>query len=186
VGTTETMSDPRGREELFSNAYVRRVYRTALAVWAVVGLMLLVNRGLPAVLGWSFGAAVSLGSLRLLELTVLLLVHPSLNLSPGRIAMLLNLKLPLLTVLLAGLVWAAMEGKISIFALAAGLTLAPAVITLKAVGAWLLTVTPATETRVPRRTTGAALPRSLDPRQGKISPALRELASGAWRLTSGD
>src|SRR5215212_519883 len=84
VGTTETMTDTGTRDELFSNAYVRRVYRTALVVWAVVGLMLLINRGLPAMLGWSFGAAVGLGSLRLLELTVLLLVHPSLNLSPGR------------------------------------------------------------------------------------------------------
>lgn len=139
--------DTDAQDGLFSNGYLRRVYRTTLWVWAVVAVLLFVNQGLPAFLGLTMGTAISVGSLRLLELTVLLFLRPGVVTKPNQVAVLLNLKLPLLTVLLGGAVWASVIGVANIFALVGGIVLVQAVIVLKAVGAWLVTVQATADSR---------------------------------------
>src|SRR5688572_16345681 len=94
MGKADELLDADAQDGLLSNGYLRRVYRTTLWVWAVVATLLLVNQGLPAFLGLTMGTAISVGSLRLLELTVLLFLRPGVVTKPNQVAVLLNLKLP--------------------------------------------------------------------------------------------
>jgi hypothetical protein len=142
VGKADGLLDADEQDGLLSNGYLRRVYRTTLWAWAVLAAVLFTNQGLPAFLGLTMGTVIAVGSLRLLELTVLLFLRPGVVTRPNQVAVLLNLKLPLLTVLLAGAVWASMIGVANIFALVGGIVLVQGVIVLKAVGAWLLTIMP--------------------------------------------
>jgi hypothetical protein len=142
MGKADELLDADEQDGLLSNGYLRRVYRTTLWAWAVLAAVLFTNQGLPAFLGLTMGTVIAVGSLRLLELTVLLFLRPGVVTRPNQVAVLLNLKLPLLTVLLAGAVWASMVGVANIFALVGGIVLVQGVIVLKAVGAWLLTIMP--------------------------------------------
>jgi hypothetical protein len=174
-------------EGLFGAGYLRRVYRTTGVAWAVLALLLLAHFGLSAFIGLSVGAAIAVGSLWVLEMTVLYLLHPGLNLTPRRIAVLLNLKLPALTVLLAGAMWAVTSGVANVFALFAGISLVQLVIVLKAVGAWLLTILPPVDARAFSRQTVPALPRDAFKAQLRAAfRSKRRRISAVWRLASGD
>lgn len=129
-------------EELYGDGYFGRVYRTSLIVFALVALMLAGRAGLPALIGFSYGAAVSLGSLKLVELMVRWVLRPDLPWNRARMSVLMMLKLPFLTVIIAGAAWMAVHGIANVFALVGGLAMAPAVIFLKTAGAGLLTVLP--------------------------------------------
>ncbi len=142
----DTPKTERGEEPL-EIGYLRRVYQTTMVVWAVLGLLAFAHGGLRSALGFSLGVAITLGSLQTIEWTVRFLFHPGMELTPGKIALLLNLKLPMLTLVLAGAVWAAVSGAASLLALVGGITLVPAVIVLKAVGAWLVSVMPSAPSR---------------------------------------
>src|SRR5437899_12366104 len=130
-------------QELYGEGYFGRVYRTSLAVFALVAMMAAGRGGLPALIGLSYGAAVSLGSLRLIELMVRWFLRPELPWNRARISLLMVLKLPLLTVIVAGAAWLSVHGIANVFALVGGLALAPAVIFLKTAGAALVTALPA-------------------------------------------
>ena len=130
-------------QELYGEGYFGRVYRTSLAVFALIAMMVAVaGRGLPALVGFSYGAVVSLGSLKLIEWMVRWFLRPELPWNRARVSLLMVLKLPLLTVILAGAAWLSVHGIANVFALVGGLALAPAVIFLKTAGAGLLTALP--------------------------------------------
>src|SRR5437773_1591208 len=129
-------------EELYGEGYFGRVYRTSLIVFALVALMLAGRAGLPALIGFSYGAAVSLGSLKVVELMVRWFLRPNLPWNRARVSLLMVLKLPLVSVIIAAAAWMAVHGIANVFALVGGLGMAPAMIVLKTAGAALLTVLP--------------------------------------------
>src|SRR5436190_1579122 len=129
-------------EELYGEGYFGRVYRTSLIVFALVAMMIAGRGGLPALIGFSYGGAVSLGSLKLVELMVRWLLRPDLPWNRARVSLLMVLKLPLVSVIIAAAAWMAVHGIANVFALVGGLGMAPAMIVLKTAGAALLTVLP--------------------------------------------
>jgi hypothetical protein len=161
-------------EELYGEGYFGRVYRTSLAVFVLVALMVAGRGGLPAVIGYSYGAAVSLGSLKLIELMVRWFLRPELPWNRARVSLLMVLKLPFLTVILAGAAWMSVHGVANVFALVGGLGLAPAVIFLKTAGAGLLNVLPSLPVPTARTAKSGARP----PRPGTARPALPQPVPG--------
>src|SRR5262249_9801610 len=98
------MDRPAGKntlEELYGEGYFSRVCGRSLIVFALVAMMLAGRGGLPALIGFSYGAAVSLGSLKLVELMVRWFLRPDLPWDRARISLLMVLKLPLLSVIIA-------------------------------------------------------------------------------------
>src|SRR5437870_10625565 len=106
---TETISDNnpgRMRHQTTANldaldeqcglAFIARIYRTSLLVWAVTALLIAGRFGLASFVGLSMGAAIALGSLRVIELTVRVLVRPEVQMDARRFMLILFLKLPLL------------------------------------------------------------------------------------------
>ena len=55
-------------EEQYDEGYFGRVYRTSVVVFGIAAVMLYGRGGLPALIGFTYGAAVSLASLRAIEL----------------------------------------------------------------------------------------------------------------------
>src|SRR5437867_16879 len=94
--------------EQYGEGFLGRVYRTTLVVWAITALIvsgrtILWGIAGPAVLiGFTLGTAIALGSLRLIELTVRNLVRPDVQIQARRFRVLCLVKLPVLTVVLAG------------------------------------------------------------------------------------
>src|SRR5205823_5290820 len=129
-------------QELYGEGYFGRVYRTSSIVFALVAMMIAGRGGLTALIGFTYGAAVSLGSLKLVELMVRWFLRPELPWNRARVSLLMVLKLPLLSVIVAAAAWMAVHGIANVFALVGGLGMAPAVIFLKTAGAALITVLP--------------------------------------------
>jgi hypothetical protein len=138
-----TTEPPDVLEEQWGLAFITRVYRTSLLVWAVMALLIGSRFGLASFIGLSIGAALALGSLRLIELTVRALVRPDAQVSTRQFTLVLFLKLPLLTVIMLGVVRAVMDGYANVFAFVGGVALVHAVIVLKAVGRWVIAPMPA-------------------------------------------
>lgn len=125
-------------EELYGEGYFPRVYRTSLVSFVVLALILGGRWGWPGLIGLSYGAAISLGSLRAIEWAVRALFQPGVRLNPRFLVALIVLKLPLLAVVLAGGAWLAVHQLANPFALAGGVVLVQAVMFLKAVGSLLV------------------------------------------------
>jgi hypothetical protein len=158
-------------EEQFGEGYFGRVYRTSIGVFLVVAAMLSGCGGLPAVVGFAYGAALSLASLRLIEMGVRYLLHPGMSLNRARISMLMVLKLPVLALVLSGAAWLVTHHLANVFALVGGLALTQAVIVLKTVGASLV----AAVSPEPRATEAARA------RRTKTTPAHRERPTAGAR-----
>lgn len=142
------MSPSKGAlDEQDGDGYFGRVYRTSLIVFVSAAALVSGRGGLPALMGLSYGAAISLGGLRAIELVVRGLFRPGVRLNPKWVTALLVLKLPLLSVVLAGGAWLAVHHLANPFALAGGLALAQAVMFLKAVGSLLVSAFPAEPAR---------------------------------------
>jgi hypothetical protein len=129
-------------EELYGEGYFSRVYRTAWIVFAVVAMMLGGRAGLPALVGFAYGGVVSLGSLKVVELMVRWFLRPDLPWNRARVGLLMVLKLPFLTMVVALGAWMSVHGIANVFALVGGLALAPTVIFLKTASVGLLNVLP--------------------------------------------
>jgi hypothetical protein len=134
VTAVDNRFDKGALEGQYGAGFIGRVYRTTLVAWATVALLLFNHYGLAAVLGLSIGTAVSLGSLYSVELTVRLLTRPGVHAGGRYFTLLLFLKLPLLTAVMAAAVWAVLSGVANVFTLVAGVALVHGVILLKAVG----------------------------------------------------
>ncbi len=89
-------------EEQYDEGYFGRVYRTSVVVFGIGAVMLYGRGGLPALIGFTYGAAVSLASLRAIELFARHFLRPERHLNRARIAMLMVLKLPVLGLVLSG------------------------------------------------------------------------------------
>lgn len=136
-------------EELYGEGYFPRVYRTSLVSFAVLALLVGGRWGWPGLIGLSYGAAISLGSLRAIEWAVRALFRPGVRLNPRFLVALIVLKLPLLAVVLAGGAWLAVHQFANPFALAGGVVLVQAVMFLKAVGSLLVARQAAVPARSP-------------------------------------
>jgi hypothetical protein len=170
----------RALDEQYGEGYFSRVYRTSLIVFAVAAALVSGRGGWPALIGLSYGTAISLGGLRAIEIVVRGLFRPGVRLNPKWVTALMVLKLPLLSVVLAGAAWLAVHHLANPFALVGGLALVQAVIFLKAVGSLLVSALPApavtvspawmraepwlnAAARARMRPTGAAYPASSGP-----------------------
>ena len=123
--------------------FIRRIYRTSLAVWAFVALMVYTRWGWTAVLGLGVGTAIALGSLRGLEWAVRNVITPGANAAAARRVVVLGLiKMIGIGVLLAGVIVAGQKLQanmlVLLLSLAGGFLLVHVVILLKAAGLWLL------------------------------------------------
>jgi hypothetical protein len=133
--------------------FVRRVYRTSVIVYAVVGVYVLGYAGVSAWSGLTAGVALALGSLRLIEWSVAwfvsLLSAPAGAEGPhgagassaagrGALLVIAGAKYALLGLVVASVVWLAGKEFLSLPAFVGGVALVHAVIALKAVGAWLV------------------------------------------------
>ena len=125
-------------EEQYDEGYFGRVYRTSVVVFGIAAVMLYGRGGLPALIGFTYGAAVSLASLRAIELFARHFLRPERHLKRARVAMLMVLKLPVLGLVLSGAAWLAAHQVANVFALVGGVALVQTVIFLKTVGAALV------------------------------------------------
>jgi hypothetical protein len=130
-------------DEQYGEGYFSRVYRTSLIVFAVAAALVSGRGGWPALIGLTYGAAISLGGLRAIEIVVRGLFRPGVRLNPKWVTALMVLKLPLLSIVLAGAAWLSVHHLANPFALVGGLALVQAVIFLKAVGSLLVSALPA-------------------------------------------
>lgn len=123
---------------MIDEGFVGRVYRTSAIVWAFGALVTWSFAGLHAVVGWTFGSAVSVGLLAGIEWIVRKAVTPG-NLRAKRI--LTNVALlhwPVILAVMALAIWLSGQRTAYLIAFAAGLSLTQAVIMLKAVGMLVL------------------------------------------------
>jgi hypothetical protein len=118
------------------------VYRTALLACLIGAPAALIGGGLSGVIGFAYGAALALVSMRTIELTVRRLFCPEVRMARVWFGALVTLKFLLLAVLLTGAVWLATLGLVNLYAVVAGVALVHAVILMKAVEAWLLEALP--------------------------------------------
>ncbi len=125
-------------EDQYGEGYFHRVYRTSLIAFVVLTALAWGRGGLPAVIGLSYGAVLSLGGLRAIEFVVRGLFRPGVRLNPRWIVALMVLKLPLLTLALGGAAWMVVRQIANPFALVGGVALVQAVMFLKAVGSLLV------------------------------------------------
>jgi hypothetical protein len=149
---------------------MRRVYRTSVIVYAVVAVYTLAYAGVTAWVGLTAGVALALASLRLIEWSVkTVLVSPAAERDeedsaprvagrPARsrakaiLTLIAGAKYGVLGLIVAGAVWLAGTGGLSLPAFVGGIALVHAVIALKAVGAWLVGPTKAREKSISRKT----------------------------------
>jgi hypothetical protein len=136
-------------EEQYGEGYFGRVYRTSLLVFAIAAALAWGRGGLPGLVGLAYGAAISLGSLRAIEIVVRGLFRPEVRLNRRVMVALLILKLPLLAVVLGGAAWLIVQQIANPFALVGGVALVQAVMFLKAVGSLLGSQHAAEPARVP-------------------------------------
>jgi hypothetical protein len=129
-------------DEPYGDGYFTRVYRTSLVVFAMAALLVCGRGSLPGLIGLSYGAAVSFGSLRAIEMIVRGFFRPGVRWKQRQVAALMVLKLPVLSVALAGAAWLTVQHLANAFALVGGLALVHAVIVLKAVGSVLVSALP--------------------------------------------
>ncbi len=118
--------------------FIGRVYRTCAYVWAFVALAIWSYFGGHAALGWTFGAAISVGLLFAIEWIVRKAVRPG-NVRAKRVltnAALLHWPIILGTMALA--IWFGQRRVAYLIAFIAGLSLTQVVIVLKALGAKLV------------------------------------------------
>ena len=134
-------------EDQYGDGYFTRVYRTSLIALAVMAMLVGGRLGMAGLIGLVYGAAASLGGLRVFELVVPALFRPGVQLKPRWVVALMILKLPLLSAVLAGAAWLAVRGYANPFTLVGGLALTQAVMFLKAVGALLVSALPAEPAR---------------------------------------
>jgi hypothetical protein len=135
-------------DEPYGEGYFGRVYRTSLIVFAAAAVLAGSRGGLPGLIGLAYGAAISLGSLRAIEMVVRGVFRPGMRCNQRQVVALMVLKLPLLSIALGGAAWMVVRNLANPFALVGGVTLVQAVIFLKAVGASLLSALPAEPARV--------------------------------------
>jgi hypothetical protein len=135
-------------DEQYGEGYFGRVYRTSLILFAMAAVLVAGRGGLPGLVGLAYGAALSLGSLWAIERVVRGLFRPGVRLNPRWVVALMVLKLPLLSIALAGAAWMVVQQIANPFALVGGVALVQAVIFLKAVGASLVSALPAEPARV--------------------------------------
>jgi len=128
--------------EQYGEGFIGRVYRTTLVVWAITALIVSGRFGPAALVGFTLGTAIALGSLRLIELTVRNLVRPDVQIQARWFRVLCLVKLPVLTIVMAGAAWAVMSGRANVFALVGGVALVHAVIFLKTVSGLLVASLP--------------------------------------------
>lgn len=147
VMTNDESTGKEALDEQYGEGYFSRVYRTSLIVFAVAAVLVTGRGGWPALIGLSYGAAISLGGLRAIEIVVRGLFRPGVRLNPKWVTALMVLKLPLLSIVLAGAAWLAVHHLADPFALVGGLALVQAVIFLKAVGSLLVSAFPAEPAR---------------------------------------
>jgi len=136
--------------EQYGEGFIGRVYRTALIAWAITALIVLDRFGLSAMVGLTLGTMLALGSLRIIELTVQSLIRPGVQIEAKWFTLLCFVKLPVLTAVMAGAVWAIVSGAANVFALVAGVAMVHAVILLKAVSGLLLAALPPLPRPAPR------------------------------------
>ena len=116
------------------DGFIARVYRTGAYVWLFGVFMVWGALGIYAVLGWTLGAAFSIGLLRGIEWFIRNAVRPG---NPGAGKAMLKVSLlhwPVIAVILGFAVWLSRGSFAYIIALSAGLGLAPAIIILKVAG----------------------------------------------------
>jgi hypothetical protein len=135
-------------DEQYGEGYFTRVYRTSMVVFAMAAVLVCGRGSLPGLIGLSYGAAISLGSLRAIEIFVRGFFRPGARRNQRQVVALMVLKLPVLSVVLAGAAWLAVQHLANAFALVGGVALVHAVIVLKAVGALLVSALPAEPARV--------------------------------------
>jgi hypothetical protein len=118
------------------------VYRTALLACLIGAPAAFISGGLSGVIGFGYGAALALVSMRSIELTVRGLFSADVRMAQLWFGALVTLKFLLLAVVLTGAVWLATHGPANLYAVVAGIALVHAVILMKAVEAWLLEALP--------------------------------------------
>jgi hypothetical protein len=172
-------------EAQYDEGFIGRVYRTTAVVWAVVAALVFAQFGTAAMVGLSLGTAIAVGSLRLIEVAVRCLLCPGMPTQPKHFTLFFFLKLPLLTVVMAGAVWIVLSGLANVFALVAGVAMVHGVIFLKAVGNLVVAALPAEE----RRGTWSLAPRTTAasrPPEKPVPHGHPERVPGAWQLAPGD
>jgi hypothetical protein len=130
------------QEEEYGAGYFGGIYRTSLVVFAVAAAIFFGAGGIPGLIGVSYGALISLLSLRVLELSVRRFLRPEDPLGGVRLAVVQILKLPVLGVILYGAVWLAVHQIANVFALVGGVALVSGVIFVKAAELLLVTLLP--------------------------------------------
>src|SRR2546423_1014301 len=93
LGTSPTKNT---LEEQYGEGYFGRVYRTSMLAFLVLAALVWSRGGLPGLIGLSYGAALSLGGVRAIEIMVRGLFRPGVRWNPRWIVALMLLKLPLL------------------------------------------------------------------------------------------
>ncbi len=129
-------------DEPYGDGYFARVYRTSLVVFAMAALLVCGRGSLPGLIGLSYGAAISFGSLWAIERVVRGFFRPGVRWKRRQVAALMVLNLPVLSVVLAGAAWLTVQHLANAFALVGGLALVHAVIVLKALGSVLVSALP--------------------------------------------
>jgi hypothetical protein len=148
VMTLDTLPTRETLEEQYGEGYFGRVYRTSLLVFAIAAVLVWSRGSLPGLIGLSYGAAISLGSLRAIEIVVRGLFRPEVRLNRRIMVALMIVKLPLLALVLGGAAWMVAEQIANPFALVGGVALVQAVMFLKAVGSLLVSSPTAEPARV--------------------------------------
>jgi hypothetical protein len=181
-------TNEKALEGQYDDGFIGRVYRTTAVVWALMAALIYSHSGVEALLGLSIGAAISLGSLRLIELAVRHLLCPGMPTRARHFTLLFLLKLPLLTVVMAGAVWVVMIGLANVFALVGGVALVHGVILLKALGNLVVAALPAREKKRGIRTLSPVETQSAGrgPQEKRLRQGHPEPASGVWGLAPGD
>lgn len=121
------------RTEIDDN-FIKRTYRTSGYVWAIGVLASWAIAGAYAAVGWTLGAAVSVGILRSLEWIVRRAFVPGASDARGDLARFSLVKLVVVAAVLAGIVLLGGRSFALVVAFCAGVVLTQAVIFLKVLG----------------------------------------------------
>ena len=140
---------PEGASPGLDLSFIHRVYRTSLVVALLGALLIWESRGVPSLLGWLWGVALSLLALASLEWSIRHFIRPGTR-SAGSLVGIMLVKMVVIAVILALAFVAALRGWIALPWVLAGFTLPHAVVALKLVGQKVRTLG-ADEGRRPRR-----------------------------------
>jgi hypothetical protein len=116
------------------DSFINRVYRTSAYLWAFGLLVCAPIGGLPAALGWTLGAAVSMGTLCSLEWIVRREFVPGKSAAGRSLARFSLVKLPIVALMLVGIVLVGGRSFEMIASFCAGVVLTQTVVFLKVMG----------------------------------------------------